>query len=51
MPFYLPWIRVALLIQQIRATTWDDTTWTPVKEALRRALALQIPMRRQAWWN
>jgi len=23
LPFLLPWVRVALLIREIRATTWD----------------------------
>ena len=31
LPYLLPWVRVALLIRSIRATTFDEATWPTAK--------------------
>jgi hypothetical protein len=49
--FLSPWLRISLVIRQIRSTTWDSATWPTVKETLRNSLRLQARMRRWAWWN
>jgi len=51
LPFLLPWVRLALLIQTIRATTWDDAIWPTVKVTLARALDMRRQMNREGWWN
>jgi hypothetical protein len=51
LPFLLPWVRVSLLIRSIQATTWDEATWPTIKAALRRALEIRSPIRREGWWN
>jgi hypothetical protein len=38
LPYLLPWVRVALLIRSIRATTFDEATWPTAKTVLARAL-------------
>jgi len=38
-PFFLPFIRLELLIRSIRTTRWDLETWPTVKVELRRALS------------
>ena len=35
LPYLLPWLRVALLISSIRATTFDEATWPTAKTVLR----------------
>jgi len=49
--FLSPWLWVALLIREIRSTSWDDATWPTMKQALKDALRMQPQMRRRAWWN
>lgn len=51
LPFLLPWVRVALLIRSIRATTWDDATWPMIKPMLRRALEIRSELNGEGWWN
>jgi hypothetical protein len=47
-PYLLPWVRVLLLIRDIRSTTWGHERWPQVKPLLRRALEMR---RRDGWWN
>jgi len=49
-PFLLPWVRAALLIRSILATTWDDATWPQTKEALRWALTKRLELARRPEW-
>jgi hypothetical protein len=51
LPYLLPWIRVALLIPSIRATTFDETTWPTAKTVLARALSMRSRLAREGWWN
>ena len=51
LPYLLPWIRVALLIRSIRATTFDETTWPTAKTVLARALAMRGRFAGEGWWN
>ena len=51
LPYLLPWIRVALLIRSIRATTFDEATWPTAKTVLARALAMRSRLAREGWWN
>ena len=51
LPFLLPWLRVILLVRQIRSTTWDATRWAEVRAILKDALKMQAQMRRRAWWK
>ena len=51
LPSLSPWLRVDLVIRQIRSTAWDSATWPTIKETLRDALRLRSRMRRWAWWN
>ena len=50
-PFFLPFIRLELLIRSIRTTRWDLETWPTVKVELRRALSLRRGLARDGWWN
>ena len=34
LPFLLPWVRVALLIRSVRATTFDEVTWSTAKDGI-----------------
>jgi hypothetical protein len=36
-PFLLPWVRVLILIRDIRSTTWGYEAWPRIKPLLRRA--------------
>jgi hypothetical protein len=49
--YLLPWLRVALLIRSIRATTFDEDTWPTAKTVLTRALAMRSRLAREGWWN
>jgi hypothetical protein len=51
LPWLLPWVRVALLIREIRSTTWDEATWPTARAALGKAIGMQAKMRRRGWWN
>ena len=51
LPYLLPWVRVALLISSIRATTFDEATWPTAKTLLARALAMRSRLTRDCWWN
>jgi hypothetical protein len=51
LPHLLPWVRVALLIRSIRATTFDEDTWPTAKTVLARALAMRSRIARERWWN
>jgi hypothetical protein len=51
LPFLLPWLRVALLIRSILATTFDETTWPTAKTVLARALAMRSRLAWEGWWN
>jgi hypothetical protein len=42
---------VALLIREIRSTTWDEATWPTARAALGKAIGMQAKMRRRGWWN
>jgi len=44
LPYLLPWVRVALLISSIRATTFDEASTA-------RALAMRSRLAREGWWN
>jgi hypothetical protein len=50
-PFLLPWVRVLLLIRDIRSTTWGHERWPHVKPLLRRALEMRRQLARDGWWN
>jgi len=50
-PFFLPYVRLELLIRSIRVTDWDRVTWRAAKEQLRRALELRRHLARHGWWN
>jgi ABC transporter substrate binding protein len=47
----LPWVRVALLIRSIRATTFDEPTWPTAKTVLARLLSMRSQLARDGWWN
>jgi len=47
LPFLLRWVRTALLIRSIRATTWDDATWPTAKVTLARALDMRRQINRE----
>jgi hypothetical protein len=40
-PYLLPWVRVLLLIRDIRSTTWGHERWPHVKPLLRRAFDMR----------
>ena len=42
-PYLLPWVRVLLLIRDIRSTHWGHERWPLVE--MRRQIA------REGWWN
>ena len=51
LPYLPPWVRVALLIRFIRATTFDEATWPTAKTVLARALVMRNRLAREGWWN
>jgi hypothetical protein len=44
--FLLTWVRLALLLRDIRTRSWDEA-----KRALVQALRMESSMRRRAWRN
>jgi hypothetical protein len=50
-PYLLPWVRVPLLIRDIRSTTWVTRRGRLVKPLLRRALEMRRQIARDGWWN
>ena len=51
-PYLLPWLRLHLLIRQIRLHDVGLPTWPTMRETLRDALKMQAAMRRRrGWWN
>jgi hypothetical protein len=44
-PFYLPWLRLSLLIRS------DEETWPTAKTVLARALAMCSRLTREGWRN
>jgi hypothetical protein len=51
LPYLRPWLRLALVIRQIRSTTWDAVTWPTAQEALLDALKMQKKTRGSSTWN
>ena len=49
-PYFLPRVRVLLLIRSITSTT-SGHEWSLVKPRLRRALAMRRQIARDGWWN
>jgi hypothetical protein len=50
-PYLLPWVRLLLLIHDLRSTTWGHARWPHVKPRLRRALEMRRQIARDGWWN
>jgi hypothetical protein len=50
-PYLLPWVRLLLLILDLRSTTWGHARWPHVKPRLRRALEMRRQIARDGWWN
>jgi len=51
LPYLLPWLKVHLVIRQIRSRTWDSAAWPVMKEALRDALRLRSQMQQRRGWR
>jgi len=45
------WLRLHLVIRELRSTRWDAEAWPMAKAELGRALTLQEQLRRAAWWS
>ncbi len=45
------YLRVSLLIRQLRSTSWDATTWPIAKAELAKALRLRAAITRAGWFN
>jgi hypothetical protein len=51
LPFFLPWLRVNLLIRSITSCVWDERTWPLAKAHLGLALEIRRDLARTPWWN
>jgi hypothetical protein len=51
LPFFLPWLRVNLLIRSITGRVCDERTWVIAKAHLSRALEIRRDLVRAHWWN
>jgi hypothetical protein len=51
LPFLLPWVRVLMLIRDLRSTAWGYEAWPHIKPVLGRALEMRRQIARDGWWN
>jgi len=51
LPFFLPWVKVHILIRSITNRIWPEEQWRIIKPELRRALEMRRDLSRAPWWN